>query len=162
MLVVELNGFFSVKVPVRDLDRSRAWYERTMGYRVEIEFPDDHGLVTGVAGHLVGAGDTYFALRTDPSLADALHGMNLFNLAVSDDDDLDRWVLHLDGLSVDHSPKIDATVGWMIVVHDADGYEIHLYSRQRHGLDQRERSGYGRTSPNDQFREEPHNRTADT
>jgi len=90
----------SIKVPVRDLDRSRAWYERTLGYRVEIEFPDD--------------------------------------------DELDRWVSVLDDLAVDHSPKIDATVGWMIVIHDPDGFEIHLSSRRAHGLDQHARPGDGR------------------
>lgn len=144
--MIELSGFFSIKVPVRDLDRSRAWYERTFGYDVEIEFPDDDGVITGVAGHLAGIEDTFLALRADPALADALHGVNVFNFGVADDDQLDRWVSYLDELSVDHSPKIDATIGWMIVVHDPDSYEIHLYSRQMHGLDQHDRSGYGRPS----------------
>lgn len=54
------------------------------------------------------------------------------------------WVGHLDDLSVKHSPKIDATIGWMVVVHDPDGLEIHLYSRRSHGIDQDGRSGYGR------------------
>jgi catechol 2,3-dioxygenase-like lactoylglutathione lyase family enzyme len=141
---LQLSGIFSIKVPVRDLDRSRAWYVEVFGYVVDIEFPDDDGVVRGVAGHLAGVDETFVALRADPELAAALRGVNLFNLGVGDDHELDRWVTHLDELSVAHSPKIDATIGWMVVVSDPDEFEIHLYSRARHDLDQRARSGYGR------------------
>jgi len=39
---------------------------------------------------------------------------------------------------------IDATVGWLLVFHDPDGTEIHLYSMERHGLDPTGRPRTGR------------------
>ncbi|MGA9276898.1 VOC family protein [Ilumatobacter sp.] len=141
---LRLSGIYSIKVPVRDVERSRTWYQRTFGYVVDVEFPDDDGVVRGIAGHLVGVDETFLALRADPALAEQLRGSNLFNLGVSDDDELDRWVTRLDDLMVAHSPKIDATIGRMVIVTDPDGFEIHLYSREHHGLDQSNRSGYGR------------------
>jgi catechol-2,3-dioxygenase len=63
---------------------------------------------------------------------------------VPDRDALGGWVEHLDACGVTHSPVIDATVGWLVVLHDADGHEIHLYTDQRHGMDQAGRPGYGR------------------
>ena len=39
---------------------------------------------------------------------------------------------------------VEATIGWMVLFHDPDGLEIHLYSRNRGDLDNSGRSGYGR------------------
>ena len=54
--------------------------------------------------------------------------------------------MHLDEQDVKHSPVIDATVGWMIVLHDPDGIELHIYGQQPHVIDQSGRPGYGRES----------------
>ena len=37
----ELDGIHHVKLPVSDLDRSRAWYESRLGYRQTTEFIED-------------------------------------------------------------------------------------------------------------------------
>ncbi len=47
-------------------------------------------------------------------------------------------------LGVPHSPVIDATIGWLLVFHDPDGTELHLYSMERHGLDPSGRPHTGR------------------
>jgi len=44
-----LAGIFAVKLPVRDLAAARAWYERVFDLRPIFEFPDDDGVVRGVA-----------------------------------------------------------------------------------------------------------------
>jgi hypothetical protein len=36
------------------------------------------------------------------------------------------------------------TLGMVVVFHDPDGLEIHLYSQERHGLDMSGKAGYGR------------------
>lgn len=56
MADVEFTGIHHVKLPVSDLARSREWYERVLGYTIELEFPDDDGVVRGVGGRLTGAG----------------------------------------------------------------------------------------------------------
>lgn len=140
----ELRGIYTVKLPVRNLARSRAWYEEVFGFQAELEFPDDDGVVRGVAGTMAGCEQTWFALRESPSHASGVAGFNLLNLAVADKANLEAWVGRLDDLGVDHSPIIDATVGWLVVLNDPDGIELHLYSQERHGMDQTGRSGYGR------------------
>ncbi len=139
-----LQGVFSIKLPVASLAASRAWYDRLFGYSVTLEFPDDDGVVRGVAGHLDGVPDTWLSLREAPEVAAPLGGWNLVNFVVEDRRQVDAWIRRLDDLGIDHSPPIDASVGWMVVLNDPDGHEIHLYARQPHGLDQAARPGYGR------------------
>src|SRR3954452_14439840 len=43
-----VDGFHHVKLPVSDLARTRDWYERVLGFAVDIEFVED-GVVTGLA-----------------------------------------------------------------------------------------------------------------
>ncbi len=133
-----------MKLPVSDLARSRAWYERVFGFEPDTEFPDNDGIVRGLAGPLPGVQDTTFALRESPTHAQGVAGFNLVNLAVEDRAALDAWSARLDDLGVEHSPVIDATIGWIIVLHDPDGIELHLYTRERHDLHQDGRQGYGR------------------
>lgn len=137
-----LRGIFAVKLPVSDLARSRGWYGRVFGFQIEFVFPDDDGVVRGVAGHLPGIA-SYVALREDRAVAAAVSGFNLLNVAVDDRAAVERWAAHLDEVGVEHSPVIDATVGWMIVLHDPDGIELHIYGVQEHGIDQSGRAGYG-------------------
>ena len=39
---------------------------------------------------------------------------------------------------------VEATIGWMVLFHDPDGLEFHLYSRDRGDLDNSGRPGFGR------------------
>jgi catechol 2,3-dioxygenase-like lactoylglutathione lyase family enzyme len=142
-----LHGIHAVKLPVRDLAESRAWYERTLLFVVELEFPDADAVVRGVSGHLPGIGGTWFALRESPGHAAGVEGFNLVNLLVDDRAALEDWAAWLDELDVPHSPIIDATLGWIVVLNDPNGIEIHLYTEQPHHIDQSERPGYGRTAP---------------
>src|ERR1700742_3865674 len=48
MTAPRLDGIHHVKLPVRDLARSSAWYESRLGYRVAIEFVEQ-GTLMGVA-----------------------------------------------------------------------------------------------------------------
>lgn len=139
-----LQGIFAVKLPVSDLQRSRAWYERVFGFEAEMEFPDEDDVVRGVAGRLPGVSDTALALREDPAAARGVAGFNLLNLAVADRAHVEAWAARLDELGVEHSPVIEASIGWIIVLHDPDGIELHLYSRERHGVPTAGRPGYGR------------------
>jgi len=57
-----LAGIFGVKFPVRDLAASRDWYEKVFGLTLEFEFPDDDGVVRGVAYSAPELGDIGVAL----------------------------------------------------------------------------------------------------
>lgn len=144
----ELAGIFSVKLPVTDLQRSLKWYKDVFDVRPFLEFPDDtDGVVRGVACEVPGLGDTGLALREDPEHARGISGFAPVNFAVKDKTAMEAWVARLDELGIEHSPIIDATIGWILVFHDPDGLEIHLYSQEQHGIDQTGRPGYGRALP---------------
>lgn len=140
----ELQGIYAVKLPVRDLAESREWYQRVFGFAVEMEFPDADGVVRGVSGHLPGGDGTWFALRESPEHAAGVAGFNLVNLAVANLAALEQWTVSLDALGVAHSPIIDATIGWILVLNDPNDIELHLYTQAQHSIDQSARVGYGR------------------
>ena len=137
-----LAGIHHVKFPVTDLGRSLEWYERVFGLSVQMEFrDDDDGPVMGVVFTPVNG--VCICLRQNPAAAVGIAGFDPVSLAVADREALEVWASHLDGLGVERSPVIDATIGWMIVFHDPDGTEHHLYTVAGHGIDHRGRAGYG-------------------
>ena len=80
MTAPRLDGIHHVKLPVRDLTRSRAWYESRLGYQVAIEFVEQ-GTLMGVAmRHPDGGPD--FGLRLDPARAEAAAGFDYFAIGV--------------------------------------------------------------------------------
>ncbi len=63
MTAARLDGIFGVKLPVRDLAVSRAWYERLFDLRLRAEFPDDDGVVRELAYEIPGVPGVDLALR---------------------------------------------------------------------------------------------------
>src|SRR5690242_20049450 len=76
----QLDGIHHVKLPVRDLARSRAWYESRLGYRAAIEFTEQ-GELTGIVMRHPNGGPQ-FGLRLDPVRAEAAAGFDYFAIGV--------------------------------------------------------------------------------
>lgn len=144
MAIRELAGVHHVKIPVTDLGRSLDWYRRVFGLRPTMAFPDADGVVRGFAGEIPGLGPAIVAFRVNPAAAEGCRGFDPVSFAVDGQDDLERWVEHLDGVGVKHSPIVEASVGWLLVFDDPDGITLHLYTWAEHGIDVSDRSGYGR------------------
>ncbi|WP_051800751.1 VOC family protein [Streptomyces sp. NRRL F-525] len=140
----ELAGIHHVKMPVTDLDRSRDWYGRVLGFKVTYEFQDADGVVRGVAGEVPGLGDSMLCLRVNSQAAQGCQGFDPVSFAVRDRADVEAWAAHLDTLGVTHSPVIEASIGWLLVFNDPDGLDLHLYSWAAHGVDHGDVAGYGR------------------
>ena len=140
----DITGMHHVKFPVSDLATSRAWYERVLGFQPTLEFEDADGVVRGVAGVLPGLGNTGFALRENPESAKGFAGFDPVSFGITDKSSAQAWAAWLDSLGIDHSPIIEATLGWIISFHDPDGIEIRLYSFAIHGHDKSDQPGYGR------------------
>ncbi|WP_405975538.1 VOC family protein [Streptomyces sp. NBC_00988] len=140
----ELAGIHHVKMPVTDLDRSRDWYGRVLGFKVTYEFQDADGVVRGVAGEVPGLGDSMLCLRVNSEAAQGCQGFDPVSFAVPDRADIEAWAAHLDTLGVPHSPVIEASIGWLLVFNDPDGLDLHLYSWAAHGVDHGDVAGYGR------------------
>ncbi|WP_329263419.1 VOC family protein [Streptomyces sp. NBC_01478] len=140
----ELAGIHHVKMPVTDLDRSRDWYGRVLGFKATHEFPDADGVVRGVAGEVPGLGDSMLCLRVNSEAAQGCQGFDPVSFAVPDRAGIEAWAAHLDTLGVPHSPVIEASIGWLLVFNDPDGLDLHLYSWAAHGVDHEGVPGYGR------------------
>lgn len=126
-----LDGVHHLKLPVRDLDRSRAWYESRLGYRVTTEFLDD-GTVTGLVMTHPNGGPA-FGLRLDPQRAAAAAGFDYFSIGVPTKQALDALAERLTGLGETHAGVHFATIGWILPkTHDPDGHEIRFYTTEHH------------------------------
>lgn len=121
-------GIHHVKLPVSDVARSRAWYERVLGFETLIEFEED-GVVAGVALHRDGC-QPHLALRLDPDRALALSGFDAVALLVPTRDDVRRWSTRLDDLGEPHGGLVPGHNGGAVLIglHDPDGIEIRLYA----------------------------------
>ena len=75
MGVGEILGLHHVKVPVTDLARSRAWYERVFDFEPVMEFPDEDGVVRGVIYQPKNA--FTLALRENPAAARGMAGFSV-------------------------------------------------------------------------------------
>ncbi|GAA4230373.1 catechol 2,3-dioxygenase-like lactoylglutathione lyase family enzyme [Streptosporangium album] len=121
-----VSGVHHVKIWVKDLARSHAWYEQVFRLRLRTRFEDGDGVVRGMAFDLPGT-DVQLALREDPVLATALSGADPFALQTTREG-LDAWTAHLDALGIPHSPVIRASAGHAMGFPDPDGLQIRLYA----------------------------------
>ncbi|GAB3833761.1 VOC family protein [Dactylosporangium cerinum] len=124
----ELSGFHHVKLPVADLDRSRAWYGEVLGLQVEIEFTED-GVLRGLA-LADPTGSLRLALRLDPERSAALAGFDPIALAVPSRAAVQAWRHRLDELGQAHGGVVTGHNGGSVLIglHDPDGIEIRLYA----------------------------------
>lgn len=126
-----LKGFHHVKLPVADVRRSRDWYQRVLGFEVEIEFVED-GVLMGVGLRDAG-GTVRLAARHDPARAVALAGFDPIALGVAAHGDLEAWQRRLDDLEEPHGGIVSGHQGSVLVgMHDPDGIEVRLYTLENH------------------------------
>jgi catechol 2,3-dioxygenase-like lactoylglutathione lyase family enzyme len=132
--VGDILGLHHIKIPVTDLPRSRAWYERVFELEPLTEFRDDHdGVVRGVVYR--AKGDLVISLREQPAAATGIAGFDPFAIMLRGRADIEHWVARLDQLGVAHADPIDAPIGFIMSFHDPDGLELRFYTLNEHGAD---------------------------
>lgn len=130
-LAPRLSGVHHLQLPVRDLARSRDWYESRLGYEVGIEFVE-HGRLMGYALSQPNGGPQ-LALRLDPERAAAAAGFPYFAIGVPDKSTLDALAERLTALGEDHAGVHFAAIGWSLpLLHDPDGHEVRFYTTEHH------------------------------
>jgi catechol 2,3-dioxygenase-like lactoylglutathione lyase family enzyme len=131
MAAPQLNGIHHVKLPVRDLARSRAWYESRLGYRAAIEFVEKGRLMGVTMRHPNGGPD--FGLRLDPARAEAAAGFDYFAIGVPSREAIQELADRLTALGESHAGVHFATIGWILPeLHDPDGHEVRFYTTVHH------------------------------
>jgi catechol 2,3-dioxygenase-like lactoylglutathione lyase family enzyme len=123
-----ITGFHHVKLPVSDVACSRDWYERVLGFTVDIEFVEE-GVLRGV-GLAHDGMSTQIALRHDPDRAKAMSGFDAFALLVPTREDVHAWKARLDEAGEPHGGVVTGHRGGAVLVglHDPDGIELRLYA----------------------------------
>jgi len=137
-------GLHHVKIPVTDLVRSRAWYEKVFELETLTEFRDEHdGVVRGVVYRALG--DLIISLREQPAAARGIAGFDPFGIMLRGRPDVDHWVRRLDALGVAHADVVDAPIGSILMFEDPDGMGLRFYSLDAEGRDPegRRRAGSG-------------------
>jgi catechol 2,3-dioxygenase-like lactoylglutathione lyase family enzyme len=131
MTTPQLDGIHHVKLPVRDLDRSRDWYASRLGYQPAVEFVEQ-GALMGIAMRHPNGGPT-FALRLDPARAEAAAGFDYFSIGVPSKDAIEELAARLTALGEPHAGVHMATNGWILpALHDPDGHEVRFYTTTHH------------------------------
>ncbi|HEX4705133.1 MAG TPA: VOC family protein [Pseudonocardiaceae bacterium] len=126
-----LAGVHHLKLPVRDLARSRDWYTSRLGYRVQMEFVEGGTLMGLAMAHPNGGPD--LALRLDPARAEAAAGFDYFSIGVPDKPTMDALAARLTDLGETHAGVHFASIGWILpLLHDPDGHEVRFYTMTHH------------------------------
>jgi catechol 2,3-dioxygenase-like lactoylglutathione lyase family enzyme len=126
-----LDGIHHIKIPVTDLERSRAWYESRLGYRTQVEFIEQ-GRLMGIAMRHPNGGPE-LALRLNPERSDGLGDFDFFAVGVPDRTAMEALAQRLSDLGETHAGVHFATIGWILpMLHDPDGHEVRFYTSQHH------------------------------
>lgn len=125
-----LAGIHHLKLPVRDLARTREWYAGRLGYEQTMEFVEE-GRLMGVAMSHPNGGP-FLAFRLDPDRAAAAAGFDYFAIGVPDRRALEALAARLDELGESHAGIHEASIGWILPhVYDPDGYDLRFYTHTR-------------------------------
>jgi catechol 2,3-dioxygenase-like lactoylglutathione lyase family enzyme len=129
--VLRLAGVHHLKLPVRDLARSEAWYQRTLGYRRAAEFVEGDVLMGIALVH--PAGGPELGIRMNPARAKAAAGFDYFSIGVPDRGAIEALAAWLDSLGEHHGGVHRAMRGWILpYLHDPDGHEVRFYTIEEH------------------------------
>ena len=124
-------GASHIAFTVRDLDASAEWYQRVFGWQVLQRYDEEEA---GSARVLLLDPASFFVVALcRPSDVDGAAfdyrraGLDHFALRVASEEELARWVEHLDGIGVDHSPVRVLDLGRFVSFEDPDGIQLELW-----------------------------------
>jgi glyoxylase I family protein len=127
-----LMGFSHIDLTVSDCERAAVWWQEVLGFTLVHQGRNEtfevkslvhpSGLAVTVMTHDGTAkNDAFDELRV---------GLDHLGFRVSDRDELQRWVTHLDAKGVSHTGIIDTGYGPTVVFRDPDNMQLELYVHQ--------------------------------
>jgi len=122
----EFSVVHHVSLSVTDLQRSREWYKRVLGFR-EVRSAS----VAGVTFSVLGASTLSLTLcqhsaNRGERFQETVTGLDHLSLAVADVAALRAWIEHFDRVGVAHSPIAEDPFGPVLVFRDPDDIQLEL------------------------------------
>lgn len=123
------SGVSHISLTVTDLERSKQWYSRVLGWQ-ELMAGEEAGttfavgamagnFLVGLREHVDGSGERFAPQRT---------GLDHLSLAVATREDLTAWEPRLTELGVTHSGTVDAPYGHVLSFKDPDGIALEFFA----------------------------------
>jgi glyoxylase I family protein len=138
---IQVTGYHHIRLTVRDLARSRAFYDAVFALPVVAEVPQDADEATRerlaflFGGVVYRLGDGLFGLRPVADPEDRFHedrvGLDHVSFRVTSVQDLDDAVAVLHELGVDHAGVKDIGSGSILEFRDPDGIALELFAPNR-------------------------------
>ena len=128
----QMLGISHIDLTVSDCDRAAKWWQDVMGFtlvnRVSQETYECRSLIhpSGVAVTVMTHDGTAEAGPFDERRV----GLDHLAFQITDPDELQHWVMHLDELGVPHSGIIDTGYGPTVVFRDPDNMQLEFYVHQ--------------------------------
>jgi glyoxylase I family protein len=129
--VPSIKGASHLALTVRDMEASATWYQRVLGWQVLRRYTADGA---GTPRVLLLDPSSYFVIglcQPDDGHPDTFDhrrtGLDHFAFKVENNDELDRWMAHLDELGVAHSPVRVLDLGRFVSFEDPDGIQFELW-----------------------------------
>jgi catechol 2,3-dioxygenase-like lactoylglutathione lyase family enzyme len=121
-----MTGIHHVRLPVSDLERSRAFWQDVLGYEWDFDFPGDDGPAASALRHPDGGPNVVLWLDAERARASA--GFVWFGLGLPAAADVERLRDELDALEIPHGGIQGAFVDVKLpFVSDPDGNLISFY-----------------------------------
>lgn len=135
-MTVSITGVHHVRLTVRDIAASRAFYDAVFGWDVAYELPPDADEATREQLWFLFGGVIYaipgglFGLRpvapADDVFSEDRVGLDHVSFALADRHDLEQAAAHLDGLGIEHGGVKDAGGIAILELRDPDGIALEL------------------------------------
>jgi glyoxylase I family protein len=128
----QLIGFSHLDLTVSDRERAAAWWREVLGFTLV----NRHRGQTSDANSMIHPSGIAVTLMThdDAPAPDTFDerriGLDHLAFQVTDSDELQRWVAHLDSKGVPNTGIIDSGYGPTLVFRDPDNIQLEFYVHQ--------------------------------
>ena len=135
-MAISTKSFAHVRLTVRDIARSRRFYEDIFGLPIAVQLPADADEATReqfsflFGGVIYQLGDSLFGLRpvADDTFDENRTGLDHLSFAVADRAELESAVATLDQHGVVHGGIKDIGSGWILEFRDPDNIALELFA----------------------------------
>jgi catechol 2,3-dioxygenase-like lactoylglutathione lyase family enzyme len=138
LMGIHVTGYHHIRLTVRDIERSRAFYDAVFGLPVAVEVPKDADEATReqlaflFGGVVYRLGEGLFGLRPvapgDDRFDEDRIGLDHLSFQVPSVQVLDEAVATLHELGIDHAGVKDIGSGSILEFRDPDGIALELFA----------------------------------